>query len=223
MNRDGTIVVVKNVYKTYEGGRIKALRGINLSVKEGEFLAIMGPSGSGKSTLLHLIGAMERPDSGLILVDGTDLQKLKDASRFRAQTVGFVFQLHNLIPTLTAVENVEIPMFESGLSRKERRFKAISLLQLVGLEERLFNFPPQLSGGERQRVAIARSLANDPRVLLADEPTGNLDSDSSHKIIKLLRKIQETKKATIILVTHDTDMAEHADRAVKIKDGVIIG
>ncbi len=216
------IIEAKNLVKTYEQGRVRALDDLNLEVRRGEFVAIQGPSGSGKSTLLHMIGALDRPTSGEIFVCGMDLTKVKNLDEFRSKKIGFVFQLHNLIPTLTALENVLIPMFELKLKKKEKINKAKELLKLIGLEKRLNYIPPKLSGGERERVAIARSLANDPEIILADEPTGNVDSKTGEKIICLLRDVNKKKGTTLVVVTHDSVIAEHAPRVLKLVDGKIV-
>ena len=191
------------------------------SVAQGEFVAITGPSGCGKSTLLHLIAALERPDSGRIVVLGEDITSRHDLSRYRARTVGLVFQLHNLLPTLTAVENVEVPMYETGLGMRERRRRALQLLELVGLADKARRRPPELSGGERQRVAIARSLSNDPPILLADEPTGNLDSKAGRNVMEALQAIHHQHGLTIVMVTHDPRIAATADRMIQMLDGRI--
>ena len=198
---------------------IRALDGVSLAVRPGEFVAIMGPSGGGKSTLLHLIGALDRPTSGRILVAGRDLATVRDLDAFRARTVGFVFQLHNLIPTLTALENVEIPMYEGPFSEEVRQERARQLLEWVGLADRANHRPGQLSGGERQRVAVARALANQPAVILADEPTGSLDSRSGAEILRLLRDLNETQGTTVVLVTHDPLIALESDRIITLRDG----
>lgn len=216
-----TIIEVRNLVRTFEEGRVKALDGVNLEVREGEFIAIMGPSGSGKSALLNVIGALDRPTSGKVTVDGVDLFKVKNLDEFRAKKIGFVFQLHNLLPVLTARENVEIPMFELGVSNKERIRKAEEFLKLVGLEERLEFVPTKLSGGERQRVAIARALANNPKIILADEPTGNLDSKSGDEVVHILQKLNRDGR-TIILVTHDEEIAKHANIIYYMRDGTIL-
>lgn len=216
------IIKIKNLVKTYEQGRVRALDGLNLEVKRGEFIAIQGPSGSGKSTLMHMIGALDRPTSGQLFVCGMDLNRVKNLDEFRSKKIGFIFQLHNLIPSLTALENVLIPMFEMKLSKKEKINKAKEILRLIELEERLNYVPPKLSGGERERVAIARALANDPEIILADEPTGNLDSKAGDKIIHLLRDINRKKGTTLVVVTHDSMIAEHAPRVLKLVDGKII-
>jgi ABC-type lipoprotein export system ATPase subunit len=202
-----------------DGLAVHALDGVDLVVHEGEFVAIMGPSGSGKSTMLHLIGALERPTSGELLVAGHDLTRLRDLDRFRAETVGFVFQMHNLIPTLTALENVAVPMQPQPISPAERRERAEELLSVVGLADRMHFLPNQLSGGQRQRVAIARALANQPYLLLADEPTGNLDSKSGAEVIQLLRQLNREHGVTILLVTHDPQVARSTDRIVTLRDG----
>jgi ABC-type lipoprotein export system ATPase subunit len=217
------MVETSNLVKVYgDGMEVRALDGVDLVVYEREFVAIMGPSGCGKSTLLHLIGALDRPTSGEVRVKGQSLAEMRDLDRFRNQTVGFVFQLHNLIPTLTALENVEIPMLENRLRARQRRQRAQQLLELVGLGERLHFLPSKLSGGERQRVAIARALANQPALLLADEPTGNLDSASGQEVLKLLRQLNQEKEMTIILVTHNPEVAQGADRVIHMRDGRII-
>lgn len=215
------IITTKNLVKTFEGGMVKALNGVNLEVFEGEFIAIMGPSGCGKSTLLNIIGGLDRPTSGEVVVDDIDLCKVRNLDDFRAKKIGFVFQLHNLIPVLTACENLQIPMFELKLSNKERNERAEKLLTLVDLEERKDFVPTKLSGGERQKVAIARALANDPKITLADEPTGNLDSVSGHEIIQIFQRLNKDGR-TIVLVTHDKDIAEHASIIYYMKDGKIL-
>jgi len=216
-----TILKAENLVKEYEEGRVKALRGVNLEVKRGEFVAIMGPSGCGKSTLLNMLGALDRPTSGDVIIDGERISQAKSLDEIRLKKIGFIFQAFYLIPTLTALENVQIPMIEAGIPRKERLKRAMELLKTVGLEDRMYQIPPKLSGGERQRVAIARSLANSPLILLADEPTGNLDSKSSEQIISLLREINKKKGMTIVLVTHDSTVASYADRIVRMRDGMI--
>lgn len=215
------IVETKNLIKTFEEGRVRALDSIDLKILDGQFVAIFGPSGSGKSTLLNMMGAIDYPTEGQVIVDGVDIAKVRNLDEFRAKKVGFIFQLHNLIPTLTALENVMVPMFESELTVKERKEKAEELLKKVGLDKRLDSVPTKLSGGERQRVAIARALANNPRIILADEPTGNLDSVSSEEILKVLLDLNK-KSQTIILVTHDPEMAERVNVVFHMKDGKIL-
>ena len=213
---------MKNVYKSYENGNIKALNGINLTIGEGEFVSIIGPSGSGKSTLLNMLGALDVPDSGSINVAGHDLSNSKKLNEFRAQKIGFIFQLHNLIPNISVVENIEIPMFTQKMSSKEMRANALKLLDDVGLKDKADIMPNKLSGGERQRVAIARALANNPSIILADEPTGSLDSKTSSKILKQLIDLHKDKNVTLIIVTHDMDVAKLADRVIEVLDGEII-
>ena len=214
------MIDVEHVRKSFEGGRIAALVDVSLHVLAGELVALTGPSGGGKSTLLHLIGALDRPDAGSIVVDGLDVTRLDDPARYRARTVAFVFQFHNLISTLNAVENVQIPMLGTR-PRAERERRARELLVDVGLGDRVRSYPPTLSGGERQRVAIARALANDPRVLLADEPTGALDTGTGTQILELLRRVRDERGATILMVTNDEAVAGQADRVLQIRDGVL--
>jgi putative ABC transport system ATP-binding protein len=216
----GAEVVLEHVRKAFEDGRIRALEDVSLRLEPGEFAALTGPSGSGKSTLLNLIGALDRPESGTIAVDGDTLLE-GDATAYRASTVGFVFQFHNLIPVLTAAENVQVPMM-GRVAREERERRAGALLGEVGLSDRAAAFPPTLSGGERQRVAIARALANDPRLLLADEPTGSLDSETGAQIVALLQRLRDTRGMTILLVTNDRSVAEQADRVLELRDGRVI-
>lgn len=215
-------VEIKDLYKSYENGNIRALNGIDLTIGEGEFVSIIGPSGSGKSTLLNMLGALDVPDSGSINVAGHDLNTSKKLNDFRAESIGFIFQLHNLIPNISVVENVEIPMFTQKLSSKEMRSKALKLLDDVGLKDKADIKPNKLSGGERQRVAIARALANDPSIILADEPTGSLDSKTSSKILRQLIDLHEDKNVTLIIVTHDMDVAKLADRVIEVLDGEIV-
>ena len=215
-------VEIKDLYKSYENGKIKALNGVNLTVRDAEFVSIIGPSGSGKSTLLNMLGALDVPDSGSIEVAGQNLNNSKKLNEFRAEKIGFIFQLHNLIPNISVVENIEIPMYTQKLSSKEMRKKALKLLDDVGLKEKAKILPNKLSGGERQRVAIARALANDPSIILADEPTGSLDSKTSSKILRQLIELHESKKVTLIIVTHDMDVAKLANRVIEVLDGEII-
>ena len=205
------------------GARVTALDEVNLTVDSGEFVAVAGPSGSGKSTLLLLLGALDRPSSGWLRFDGRDLGELPDAelARLRLETFGFVFQQFNLIPTLTAQENVEAALAPVGAATAGRRERAAELLQQVGLAARREHLPTQLSGGEQQRVAIARALANDPRVLLADEPTGNLDTATGEEVLTLLRRLSGEHGQTLVLVTHDRGIAGSADRVIEMRDGRI--
>lgn len=214
-------IEVRNLKKSFDGGKIRALNGVDLEVEMGEFISIMGPSGSGKSTLLNMIGALDVPDSGTIKVAGRDLSEERDLSRLRAEEIGFVFQLHNLIPSLTALENVEIPMFAVKHANMEER--AMELLEQVGLGDKADRRPTELSGGERQRVAIARALANKPSIILADEPTGALDSKTSRNILQMLQKLQDEEGVTLVVVTHEPHVAEMASRTIRILDGVIVG
>jgi putative ABC transport system ATP-binding protein len=220
-----SIVSLKDVKKLYKMDEVevKALEGVNLDIKKNEFLAIMGPSGSGKSTLLHMIGCLDRPSSGKVIINGVDISKLNDSqlARLRGREIGFVFQTFNLYPTLTAAENVELPMMIVEKKSKERKERALELLRMVGLENRKNHLPSQMSGGERQRVAIARALANDPKLILADEPTGNLDSKSGEEIMKVLVRLNENGK-TVVVITHDQVIASHAKKTVRIKDGKIV-
>jgi len=201
---------------------VEALRGVNLKVESGDFLAVLGPSGSGKSTLLNLIGALDKPTEGKLLIEGVDVSTLNDNQLAGLRRrVGFVFQFFNLIPRFTARENVELSMSIADIGRAERRKQAEDLLETVGLKERMNHKPAELSGGEQQRVAIARALANTPRFLLMDEPTGNIDSKTANEILGLIKRINEEKGVTIIMVTHDQRLATQAKRAVQMFDGVI--
>ncbi len=215
----GAEVVVDHVRKGFEDGRIHALEDISLRIEPGEFVLLTGASGCGKSTLLNLIGALDRPDAGSIVVDGHHLESLDDPSGYRAATVGFVFQQHNLMPTLNALENVQIPMIGTRVSRRNRELRAAELLGEVGLSARTQARPSTLSGGERQRVAIARALANRPRLLLADEPTGALDSETGAQIVALLQRLRGQYGMTILLVTNDSDLAGLGDRSFHMRDG----
>ncbi len=200
---------------------VHALKGVDLQVSAGEILAIIGPSGSGKSTLLNLIGALDTPTSGEVIIDGTPLAQVRNLDRFRGKTIGFVFQSHNLLPTLTAAENVEVPMYEQPMRGRARRARAVELLTLVGLGKRADHLPSQMSGGERQRVAIARALANEPAIVLADEPTGNLDTVNTAEIMALFSRLNQERGLTLVLVTHNTEVAAAAQRVITIRDGVI--
>jgi len=219
------MIKLEDVVRTYPMGKtqVRALRGLDLEIQEGEFVAIMGPSGSGKSTLMHLIGGLDLPNEGKILLGDLDIsqQNGNRLAELRGKKIGFVFQTFNLIPTLSALENVELPMIFQQVPRKERRERAQKLLEQVGLGERLLHKPTELSGGEQQRVAIARALANDPQILLADEPTGNVDSETGAGIMKLLKSLNEEKGMTLIVVTHDPEVARYAHRIVRIRDGQV--
>jgi putative ABC transport system ATP-binding protein len=216
------IFEAQELVKTFDDGRVQALRGVSFHVERGEFVAIMGPSGCGKTTLLHLLGALDRPNSGTLLYSGKSIPELHNPASYRACEIGFVFQAFHLLPAFTALENVQLPMFERRLSPVQRWSRARALLQSVGMEHRLHHFPAKLSGGEKQRVAIARSLANGPAVLLADEPTGNLDSENSRRVMELLVQLHRREGMTLVLVTHDPAVARHAARIVKMKDGRIV-
>jgi putative ABC transport system ATP-binding protein len=220
-----SIVEAVNLKKTYMLGKVpvEALRGVNLKVDSGDFLAILGPSGSGKSTLLNLIGALDKPTEGKMLIEGTDISTLNDnqLTDLRRQ-VGFVFQFFNLIPRFSARENVELSLSIADMSRSERRKRAESLLETVGLKERMNHKPAELSGGEQQRVAIARALANNPRFLLMDEPTGNIDSKTANEILGLIRGLNDEKGVTAIMVTHDQRLAAQSKRTVLMLDGLIV-
>jgi len=218
------IVEAVDLKKTYMLGKIpvEALRGVNLKVESGDFLAILGPSGSGKSTMLNLIGALDKPTAGALLIDGVNISTLNDNQLADLRRrVGFVFQFFNLIPRFTAIGNVELSMSIADVSRAERRKRAEELLETVGLKERMNHKPAELSGGEQQRVAIARALANNPRFLLMDEPTGNIDSKTASEILRLIKRLNEEKGVTIIMVTHDQRLAREAKRIVQMFDGVI--
>jgi putative ABC transport system ATP-binding protein len=208
--------------RQYPDGKVIALDNVTLRIDHGEYLAIMGPSGSGKSTLLNLIAGLDRPTAGEVYFEGSPLSSSRLRSRLRIDRIGFVFQSFNLLPTLTACENVQIPMFEGPLSPRARRHKAVELLGLVGLSQRLSHLPNQLSGGEKQRVSVARALANDPVALLADEPTGNLDSASGEEVMALFDRLHSERSVTPILVTHSSEVAQRAWRLICLRDGRVV-
>jgi putative ABC transport system ATP-binding protein len=208
-----------DVHKSYDRGVVRALDGVSLSVAPCEYVAITGPSGCGKSTFLHLLAALDRPDSGTLRVGGVDLASLHDPNRYRRNEIGLVFQLHNLLPHLSAVQNVEIAMFGTGKRHEEERQRACELLAAVDLQGREGRRPPKLSGGERQRVALARALANDPRLLLADEPTGSLDTRAVGNVLDLFGRLRDREHVTIVVVTHDLTVATAADRVIHMRDG----
>ena len=220
-----TILQVLDIKKTYRSGKlaVPALSGVSFDVRKGEFLTIFGPSGSGKSTLLHILGGLDRPDTGDVLIDGTKVFKLGDneLAELRLSKIGFVFQFFNLLPRLTALKNVELPLAIAGISDKETSERATQMLKFVGLETRGDHRPHELSGGEQQRVAIARALITSPAIILADEPTGNLDTKTGREIVQLMKNLNEERKQTFIVVTHDPRIAEEADRTIHLADGLI--
>jgi putative ABC transport system ATP-binding protein len=216
-----SMIELRDVVKLYDDGMVRALDGVTMSVEPGEFVAVTGPSGCGKSTLLHLVGALDRPTSGTIVVNGRDLASAGN-EYYRRQEVGFVFQFHNLLPNLTSIENIEIPMFSNGMSHGAQRDRAAELLAAVGLAGKERATPPRLSGGERQRLAIARALANRPPILLADEPTGSLDSAAVDRILELFQRLRAEQSLTLLLVTHDAHVAQAAGRIVHMRDGRIV-
>ena len=223
--REKTILDLNDVWKTYQMGKIKvdALRGVSLNVKSGEFVIIEGPSGSGKSTLMNMVGCLDVPSKGTIKLSGRDISKLheSDLARIRGKTIGFIFQKFNLLPNLSALENVMLPMSFQGVEENRRIVRARRLLELVGLGKRCNHKPSELSGGQQQRVAIARSLSNDPDIILGDEPTGNLDTKTSRSILGLLSELHKKENKTIIVVTHDPSLKKFADRIVTLVDGKI--
>jgi len=223
MTDSKVVVEAIGLTKVYgDGEKVYALNNVSFQVQAAEFVAVMGPSGSGKSTLLNMIGALDKPSSGKVIIDGHDLGSLHDLDRFRAKTVGFVFQMHNLIPTLTAIENVEVPMHGQGIGERERHQRATELLDMVGLKGRGQHLPSQLSGGQRQKVAIARALANSPAIILADEPTGNLDSVSGDEVLSVFETLHSQHGTTIMIVTHDANVARRTHRILMMRDGKIV-
>jgi ABC-type lipoprotein export system ATPase subunit len=221
MTDNGYLLETVNLTRVYgDGDEIRALDKVNLQVRRGELLSVMGPSGSGKSTLLNMLGALDQPTEGRVLISGQDLSQIGNVDEFRASMVGFVFQLHNLLPTLTSRENVEVPM-QGRMDAKSRRERSQELLALVGLDDRMDHLPNQLSGGQRQRVAVARALANNPALVLADEPTGNLDSSAGKSLMALIRKLNRERGTTLLIVTHDPAVARQTDRVIVMEDGKI--
>ena len=210
-----------DLVKRYDGADVTALAGVSIDVDRGAFVCIMGPSGSGKSTFLNLVGALDTPTSGEVFLNGRPLSTERNLDAVRAREVGFIFQLHNLIPTLTSIENVEIPMMAVGVPRRERRQRAVELLGQVGLSHRLNSVATRLSGGERQRVSIARALANKPALILGDEPTGDVDSKTGDQIMACIQEARKQSGATLVIVTHNPDVAKGADRTLHMKDGVL--
>lgn len=225
MSKKSLVVEAINVKKTYMLGKVpvEALRGVNLKVETGDFVSILGPSGSGKSTMLNLIGALDKPTSGNLLIDGVDIGKLNDNQLAQLRLkIGFVFQFFNLIPRFTARDNVELSMQIANMSKNQRRQRAVQLLETVGLKDRINHKPAELSGGQQQRVAIARALANSPKFLLLDEPTGNVDSKTAAEVITLIKKLNTEQNVSIIMVTHDEKLARQAKRIVQMFDGEIV-
>jgi putative ABC transport system ATP-binding protein len=224
VDKGSTIIELIDVKKVYvsDGVPTEALRGISFKVIKGEFIAVVGPSGSGKSTLLHLVGGLDRPTSGRVLIGGNDINKLSDdkLAELRNEKIGFIFQLYNLVPYLSVIKNIELPLIVKGVSSQERRERVLKLLEEVGLKDKAFTRPTRLSGGEQQRVAIARALINNPEILLADEPTGNLDSKRSIMIAEHFRKLNDRGR-TIVMVTHNLEVASYAKRILYIRDGLI--
>ncbi|HTU19098.1 MAG TPA: ABC transporter ATP-binding protein [Gemmataceae bacterium] len=218
---DTSLLRTEQLCKTYPDGQVNALVDVSLSIRRGEFVAIMGTSGCGKSTLLNLLGALDQPTSGEVYFEGQPLSAIANLDRFRAMKIGFVFQSFFLLPTLTALENVQVPMFEGPLTGRQRIARASELLELVGMSERARHRPGQLSVGQRQRVAIARALANDPVLLLADEPTGNLDSHTATAVLDLFAHLHHDKGMTLVLVTHGQEVAQRAERSIRMRDGRI--
>ena len=220
-----TVIELRNVVKEYILGKtiVKALRGVSLEIKKGEFVIIMGPSGSGKSTLLHIMGALDKPTSGKVFINGKDISLFDDwnLAMLRRKNIGFVFQTFNLVPTLNALENVMLPLEPIHMDEIEKIKRAKELLKLVGLEHRMLHKPAELSGGERQRVAIARALVNDPEIILADEPTGNLDTKTGLQIINAMRELNKKENKTIVIVTHDPTLLKYATKKVYIRDGTV--
>lgn len=219
------LMSMKGVTRDYKLGKtlVRALRGLDLEISKGEVVAIMGPSGSGKSTLMHILGALDVPTTGTAMIDGSDLKDMKERQlvTFRGKKVGFVFQTFNLVQTLSALQNVELPMIFQGIRKPERIRKAKDLLTQVGLSDRIRHRPNELSGGERQRVSLARALANDPEIILADEPTGNLDTESGEAILGLLKGLSVNNGKTVIIVTHDPEATAIADRIIRLRDGCV--
>ncbi|MFM8657870.1 MAG: ABC transporter ATP-binding protein [Chthoniobacterales bacterium] len=220
---DGEIVYeVSALTKEFDDGRVAALRGVDLRIRQGEFVSVVGPSGCGKTTLLNMLGLLDRPTGGTLRFRGRDLSALGDPAAYRARDIGFIFQSFHLLPNFTIEENVQMPMFGLPGTPRERRARAVELLEAVGLGHRLGHLPVKLSGGERQRAAIARSLANKPAILLADEPTGNLDSKNSAHVMEILLRLREEHRVTLVMVTHDQELARHGTRTVRIKDGQVV-
>lgn len=221
------VIEMKNITKSFYVGtenQLDILKGVDINVKRGEFVSIVGASGSGKSTLMNIIGALDRPTSGKYILEGTDINEISNdgLSEIRNKKIGFVFQTFNLIPRNTALKNVELPMLYAGIDKRERKERAKQLLEIVEMGERIYHLPNELSGGQKQRVAIARSLANDPSIILADEPTGALDSETGRLVMDLFHKVHEVEGKTIVLITHNNELAEETERIITVKDGMIV-
>ena len=221
METDAALIQAQHLTRRYIDGDVLALDDVSLSIDAGEYVAIVGPSGSGKSTLLNLLGGLDQPTSGQVLFDGSEIKPGPMLDDLRSNQIGYVFQSFYLLPTLTAIENVQIPMFETGRSAKQRVAHAAELLEVVGMSHRADHLPSKLSVGERQRVAIARSLANQPRVLLADEPTGNLDTATGEEILRLFESLHRDRDMTLVVITHSQDVARRASRQIEVRDGRI--
>ncbi len=222
---DGYIIDVRNVHKTYDTGKVRvhALRGVDLRIAEGEMVGVMGPSGCGKTTLLNCLSGLDNIDEGAIFVKGNQIPRMSDKARtrFRAEEMGFIFQAFNLLPVLSVIENVELPLLVSGAKQSQARKRAGEVLELVGVGDQKYKRPAELSGGQQQRVAIARSLVNDPAIVWGDEPTGNLDSETSKDVMGVLRRLNSEKRQTFVLVTHSLEVGQMTDRIVRMKDGVV--
>ena len=222
-----TVIRVRDLYKIYRVGenRVRALNGVSFELYKGEFVAVVGTSGSGKSTLLNMMAGLEKPTKGEILIGRTHIEKLseKQLVAFRRENVGFIFQSYNLLPTMNAVENVALPLSFRGVSRKERLKKALHYMKLVGVKDQAQHMPSQMSGGQQQRVGIARALVVDPKIIFADEPTGNLDSRTTMEVLRLMQRIVKERSQTLVMVTHDNNLASYADRRIRIVDGKIVG
>jgi putative ABC transport system ATP-binding protein len=224
METDNTIIKAENIKKSYKMSKrntVQALQGVSLDIKKGDFTAIIGPSGCGKSTLMHIIGILDKADSGKLEIDGVNINRIKDkeAHKIRAKKIGFIFQGFNLIPTLTAIENIMLAGKYGGLNTSARKERAMELMGMVGLAERANHRPNELSGGQQQRIALARALMNNPAIILADEPTGELDTDTSKDIINLLKKLNKDNNQTFLIVTHNTDVAQSCKKIIRLKDG----
>lgn len=220
------MIEVRNLSKQYEGKRtVSALRNISFNISKGEMVAVMGPSGCGKSTLLNIIGGLDRPSEGSVLIDGVDIRSLDDnaLTRIRRQKIGFIFQFFNLLPTLTALENIALPLHLAGIARKDTASRAGELLKIVGLLDRHDHLPDELSGGEQQRIAMARALALNPPLILADEPTGNLDSQNGQEVLSLFKELRSRFETTVLMVTHDSTAAGFCSRIIRMQDGILIG